>query len=121
MDQLFEDDDREYATLMQKISTSLHEQKKIRFSQILFHEKFKANSFCVGGRHYSGTVNIEPYITKTGQKLSVGECIKCNRFETMAVKDDTIKTEGLRHLFKNIGKASVEAGKKLASMVMNKP
>ena len=25
--------------------------------------KFKANSYCVGGRHYSGTNNIRGFIT----------------------------------------------------------
>ena len=31
--------------------------------------KFKTNSWCVGGRHYSGTSNIKGDITQKGTKL----------------------------------------------------
>ena len=47
-------------------------------------QKFKFNSFCVGGKHYSSTKNIAGEITiikKTGKeiKLLVGKCLICNR------------------------------------------
>ena len=34
--------------------------------------KFKTNSYCVGGRHYSGTVNIRGAITSKGTKMLKG-------------------------------------------------
>ena len=47
-------------------------------------QKFKTNSYCVGGKHYSGTKNIVREITikkKTGReiKLLVGQCSVCIR------------------------------------------
>ena len=46
--------------------------------------KFKTDSYCVGGRHKSGNKNIVGEITinkKTGKedKLLVGRCEICNR------------------------------------------
>ena len=46
--------------------------------------KFKTNSYCVGGKHYSGTKDITGEITlneKTGKKIKllVGKCIVCDR------------------------------------------
>ena len=42
--------------------------------------KFKTNSFCVGGKHYSGTKNMAGEITlnkKTGKEINllVGKCV----------------------------------------------
>ena len=31
--------------------------------------KFKTNSYCVGGRHHSGTINISRAITSKGNKM----------------------------------------------------
>ena len=47
-------------------------------------QNFKTNSYCVGGKHYSGTKNIAGEITinkKTGKevKLLVGKCVICDR------------------------------------------
>ena len=47
-------------------------------------QKFKTNSYCVGGKHRSGTKNITGEITvnkKSGReiKLLVGKCVICNR------------------------------------------
>ena len=71
--------------------------------------KFETNSYCVGGKHHSGTKNITGEITvnkKTGKeiKLLVGKCIDCNRKKSMIVSDNTIKAEGLGSFFKNLGK-----------------
>ena len=38
--------------------------------------KFKTNSYCVGGRHYSGTNNIKGFITSKGTKIFKGNCVK---------------------------------------------
>ena len=89
-------------------------------------QKFKTNSYCIGGKHYSGTKNITGEITvnkKTGNqiKLSVGKCVICNRKKSMNVSDNTIQAEGLGDFFKKLGKVSSEAAKKLASNALKNP
>ena len=88
--------------------------------------KFETNSYCVGHKGYSGTKNISGEITvnkKTGKeiKLLVGKCMDCNRKKSMIVSDNTIKAEGLGSFFKNLGKISSKAGKKLATNVLKNP
>ena len=89
-------------------------------------QKFATDSYCVGGRHRSGTKDITGEITvnkKTGRdtKLLVGKCVICNRRKSMIVSDNTIKAEGLGSFFKNLGKISAKAGKKLAKNVLSNP
>ena len=89
-------------------------------------QKFKTNSYCVGGKHYSGTKNITGEITvikKTDKqiKLLVGKCVVCNRKKSMIVSDNTIQAEGLGDFFKNLGKASSRAVKKLATDTLKNP
>ena len=89
-------------------------------------QKFAIDSYCVGGRHRSGTKDITGEITvnkKTGKdtKLIVGKCMVCNRKKSMIVSDNTIKAEGLGSFFKNLGKISSKAGKKLATNVLKNP
>ena len=89
-------------------------------------KKFATDSYCVGGRHRSGTKDITGEITvnkKTGKdtKLLVGKCMVCNRKKSMIVSDNTIKAEGLGSFFKNLGKISSKAGKKLATNVLKNP
>ena len=77
--------------------------------------KFKTNSYCVGGRHYSGTINIRGAITSEGIKMLTGNCVKCKRNNSMTVSDATIDAEGLKDFFKSVGKATVNFGKKVAN------
>ena len=89
-------------------------------------QKFKNNSYCVGGKHNSGTKNITGEITvnkKTGKqiKLLVAKCVICDRKKSMIVSDNTIQAEGLSSFFKNLGKLSAKAGKKLATNVLKNP
>ena len=89
-------------------------------------QKVKTNSYCVGGRHHSSTSNITGDITfnkKTGKevKLLVGKSAICNRKKTMIVSDNVIQAEGLGDFFKNLGKISAKAGKKLAKSVLSNP
>ena len=89
-------------------------------------QKFKTNSYCVGGRHHSSTSNISGDITinkKTGKevKLLVGKCVICNRKKTMSVSDNVIQAEGFGIFFKILGKSSVKVGKKLAKNVLSNP
>ena len=89
-------------------------------------QKFKTNSYCAGGRHHSSTSIISGDITinkKTGKevKLLVGKCMICNRKKTMIVSDNVIQAEGLGNFFKNLGKISAKAGKKLAKNIISNP
>ena len=65
--------------------------------------KYKTESYCVGGRHRSATKNIYGDITSKGSKALIGYCSVCNRKKSMTVSDDTIKAEGLGDFFKNLG------------------
>ena len=66
--------------------------------------KFKTDSYCVGGRHRSATVKIYGDITSKGSKVLIGYCSVCNRKKSLTVSDDTIKAESLGDFFKNLGK-----------------
>ena len=83
--------------------------------------KFKSDSYCVGGRHRSATVKIYGDITSKGSKVLLGYRSICNRKKSMTVSDNTIKAEGLGSFFKNLGKISAKAGKKLAENVLSNP
>ena len=88
--------------------------------------KFKNNSYCVGGKHHSGTKSITGEIMvnkKTSKqiKLLVGKCVIYDRKKSMIVSDNTIQAEGLGDFFKNLGKISAKAGKKLAKNVLSNP
>ena len=52
--------------------------------------KFKTNSYCVGGRHYSGTNIISGAITSKGTKVFRGSCTECRRKKSMTASDATI-------------------------------
>ena len=89
-------------------------------------QKFKSQSYCVGGIQKSATKNIVGDITinkKSGKevKLLVGKCAICNRKKTLIVSDNVIQAEGLGDFFKNLGKISAKAGKKLAKNVLSNP
>ena len=56
--------------------------------------KSKTNSYCVGGRHYSGTNNIRGVVSARGTKMLKCNCVKCKRNKSMTVSDATIDTEG---------------------------
>ena len=83
--------------------------------------KFKVNSDCVGGRHISATKNIYGEITSSVSKVLIGYCSICDRKKSMTVSDNTIKAEGLGSVFKNLGKISAKAGKKLATNILKNP
>ena len=84
-------------------------------------QKFQTDSYCVGGRHRSATIKIYGDITPKGSKVLIGYCSICNRKKSMIVTDNTIKAEGLSSFFKNLGKLSAKAGKKLATNVLRNP
>ena len=77
--------------------------------------KFKTNSYCVGGRHYSGTINIRGVVSAKGTKMLRGNYVKCRKNKSITVSDGRIDAEGLKDFFKSIGKATVNFGKKVAN------
>ena len=84
--------------------------------------KFKSNSYCVGGKHFSATSNIIGDVTynkKTGSpvKLLRGSCTTCKRNKSLIVSDQTIQAEGLGDFFKHLGKAAKNVGK----TILNNP
>ena len=84
-------------------------------------QKFKSDSYSVGGRHQSATVKIYGDITSKGSKVLIGYCSIFNRKKSMTVSDNTIKAKGLSSFFKNLGKISSKASKKLAKNVLSNP
>ena len=83
--------------------------------------KFKSDSYCVGGRHRSATVKIFGDISSKGAKVLIGFCSICNRKKSMTVSDNTIKAEGLGDFFKNLGKKGLNVSKKMAKNVLKNP
>ena len=75
--------------------------------------KFKTNSYCVGVRHYSGTIIIRGVVSAKGTKMLRGNFVKCRRNKLMTVSDATIEAEGLKDFFKSVGKATVNMERKL--------
>ena len=84
-------------------------------------QKFESDSYCVGGRHPSATTKIYGDITSKGSKVLIGFCSVCNRKISMTASDNTIKAEGLGNFFKNLGRVSAKAGKKIATNVLKNP
>ena len=89
-------------------------------------QKFETNSYCVGGKHYSGTKNIAGEITinkKTCKKIKllVRKCSICNRKKSLIVSDNTIQAEGLGDFSKNLGKKGLNVSKKMAKNVLSNP
>ena len=89
-------------------------------------QKFQSDSYCVGGRHKTGTTNRVGEIRnnkKTGKeiKLLVGQCMVCNRKKSMIVSDNVIQAEGLGDVFKNLGKKGLNVSKKMAKNVLKNP
>ena len=77
--------------------------------------KFKTNSYCVGGRHYSGTNNISGATNSKGTKMLRGSYTKCRRNKSMTVSEATIEAEGLKDFFKSVVKATLNFGKTVAN------
>ena len=79
--------------------------------------KFKTNSYCVGGRHYSSTIIIRDFITSKGTKMLKSNYVKCKRSKSMTVSDATIEAEGLKDFrgIESVGRATVNFGKKVAN------
>ena len=77
-------------------------------------QRFKSDSFCVGGRHRSATKNIYGNITSKGNKVLIGYCSNCDLKKSMAVSDNSIQAKDLGDLFKHLGKRGLNVSKKMA-------
>ena len=84
-------------------------------------QKFKTDSYCVGGRHRSATVKIYGDITYKGSKVLIGFCSGCNRKKSMTVSDNTKKAEVLGDFFENLGIKGLNVSKKMAKNVLSNP
>ena len=85
------------------------------YIEMSLFNRFKTNSYCVGGRHYCGANNISGAITSKGTEMLKGNCVKCRMNKSMTVSDATIEAEGLKDFFKSVGRATVNFGKKDAN------
>ena len=84
-------------------------------------QKFKSDSYCVGGRHRSATKNIYGDIISKASKVLFVYCSICNGKESMTVSDNTIQAERLGSFFKNLRRQSAKANIKLATNVLKHP
>ena len=84
-------------------------------------QRFKTNSYYVGGRHKSSTKNIYGDFTSKVSRVLIGYCSICNRKKSMTVSDNTIQAEGLSDFFKSLGKKRLNVSKKMAKNVLKNP
>ena len=89
-------------------------------------QKFKSNSYCVGGRQKFGTKNIvgeKTFNEEAGKeiKLLVGKCVFCDQQKSMIVSDNVIQAEGFSDPFKNLGKKGLNVSKKIAKNGLSNP
>ena len=86
------------------------------YINVSIFNKFKTNSYCVGGRHYRGTNIIRGFVSAKGTKMLKCNRVKCRRKKSITVFDATAESEGLKDFFKKVGKATVNFGKKIANI-----
>ena len=84
-------------------------------------QKFKSDSYCVGGRHRSATTNFYGNITSKGSKVLIGYCSICIIENSKTVSDNTIQAERLGSFFKTLGKISAKSGNQLVTNVLKSP
>ena len=85
-------------------------------------QKFKSDSFLVGGRHRSATKkDIYGDITIKGSTVPIGYCSISKRKKSLTVSDMTFQTKSLSDSFKNLGKNGVAVPKKVAKNPLQNP
>ena len=85
------------------------------YIEISLLKKFKTDSYCVGGRHYSGTIDKRGYVSTKGTKMLKDNCVNCKRNNSMSISDATIEAEGLKDCFKSVDRATVNFGNKVSN------
>ena len=83
--------------------------------------KFRSDSYCVGGRHRSATLQIYGDVSSKGNKVLIGFCSICIRKKSMKVSEDTTKAKSLGDFFKNLGKNGLSVSKKRAKKRFKSP
>ena len=83
--------------------------------------RFKNNSYCVGGKHYSPTTSIYGDIRNNNVKVLRVTCMMCSRNKSLIVFYRTINREGLGDFFKHLGKAAGSAAKNVGKKILNNP
>ena len=83
--------------------------------------KFKGDSYCVGGRHKSATKDIHGDLISKISKVLNGYSSIFNRKKSMTVSDNTIQAESLGDFFKNLRKNGINVSKKMAKNVLSNP
>ena len=58
-------------------------------------DNFKSDSYCVGGRHYSGTNNFRGVVTAKGTKMLKGNCTKYRKKKSLRVSDAINRSRGI--------------------------
>ena len=84
-------------------------------------QKFKSDSFCVGGKHRSSLKNIYGDLTSKGSKVLIGFCSNFNGRKSMTISDNTLEAEALSSIFENLGKISARPDKLLATNALKNP
>ena len=74
-------------------------------------QKFKSDSFSVGGSHRSATTKNYGDITNKGSKVFIGFCSICTTMKSVNVSDNTIQAHGLSD-FSKLGKKRIYVSKK---------
>ena len=82
-------------------------------------QKFKSESYCVGGRHRSATKNIYSDISIKGTIVLIGYCSICNRKKAMTVSDSSIVAENSGVFFVNLGKKGLNVSKRMAKKILD--
>ena len=70
-------------------------------------QKFKTDSYCVGGENYSGTNKRREFNAAKGTKLLQGNYTKRKRNKSRTISEAKIEAERLKDFFKSVKKATV--------------
>ena len=84
-------------------------------------QKFKSNSFCVGGRNRAVVTKTCGDITSKGSRAINGYCSVCRRNNSRTVSDNTKQAVVLRDFFAILDKKGLGVSKKMAKNVSKFP
>ena len=84
-------------------------------------QKFKNNSYCVGGRHRSATTYVYGDKTSESSEVLIGQFSICNRKKTLTVSDNRITGERFGGFLKSLVTKRHNVSKKMAKNVLKNP
>ena len=97
------------------IITKLH---TFFFFQLMFQQKFKIDSYCMGGSIYPSTVSFEGYITNRGKNFYLVNVLNVKETSEKMLVIIQQRLKSLGKFCRNLGKFAVKAGTSLATNVM---